>query len=292
MSSSTKTVVMLVCALAIFLIIFHLSRISANEARSNISSNETTQAVFAQATNSSLDSENLTPTITRYEIGQISEMLTETTECILPCWLEITPGKTTWEEAIPLLSRLTDKVTFSQYENWDRAQIILTELPPDVASPYLDAYFYIVDSTVEFIAVYGLRSPDFFILEVLDERNIPTEMYVRTFDQVIEQRLFEIYVEYREDGILFQYSGEGLGIEEDLIEGCVKDLASIWLWDSTTKSDAIKAAEKVNLWQDWEEFISLEKSTSLNVIDIYTQPALLTSDALCISTPRYLWNNE
>lgn len=233
----------------------------------------------------------VTPTEFSYSSTEISTYLRGVPECQLPCWFGIIPGKTSWQEAEKELSRFADNISYKEFEEWDRVEIYVLDLPEEVAIPYLAAYLYIVDSIVEYIVVYGLPQTYYYVGEVLETFETPTQVYLHTLDQVIAYRVFELYLAYEDQGILFAYSEDGIGIAGELIEGCMRGVASISLWDASNDFDAIEASNAFGRGQSFEEFLPIDVATSFDV-EVFSRKFRGIEDTVCLSTPRSIWLND
>jgi len=248
-------------------------------------------------TNTSILMEASTPTaLPNYDEGQrlVQELLENNAGCKLPCWWGITPGKTTWIEARPILEKVS--LFIGGQESGESFSVDLHVLLP---YPYgLDAYlshsYYIKNGVVNYISVFNSDlAPNYNLNNLLTVYGQPSEIWMRTnakAEMGIQNYTVDLF--YQNKGILIEYStGNPLQEIERKLQNCmIKDMATpfIHLWSPEAENLSFQDAKKFIDTTNLPEPKPLLEAAGMDTKTFYETFKNPATD-VCLETPKDLW---
>jgi hypothetical protein len=199
------------------------------------------------------------------------EMVRTNGGCKLPCWLGITPGKTTWGEAYGILAPFAKDIDPQEPEPGNISHVPFSF--PD--STERGAYLTYNKAGV----VFQIETPENIPLpELLTTYGPPSEIRIHaigvyTMDPVGR---FTLVLFYQNQGIMAVYDGENE--KSNFIHICpsyIHEPQFAWLLWSPTEKLTFSDAGKMTLFphspEEEEKYISLEKLTGMDVQTFYAQ---------------------
>jgi len=232
------------------------------------------------------------PTIEAQKL--VKKLLEDNAGCRLPCWWGITPGKTTWVEARPILEKVS--LFIGGQESGETFSVDLHILLP---YPYgLDSYlshsYYIKSGVVSYISVFNSNlAPKYNLHNLLAVYGQPSEIWIRTnakAEMGIQNYTVDLF--YQNKGILIEYStGNPLQEIEGKLQNCmIKDMATpfIHLWSAKDEDLSFQEAKKFIDTTNLPEPKPLLDATGMDVKTFY-QTFKNSETEACLETPKNLW---
>ncbi len=192
--------------------VFLVTSCDTNNTRAKVTTTSTTLMVTPASTEStstlgvptntytlvSATSTRTSPTLSAEEREHlITQLLTEDYQCMLPCWGEIEPGVTTWQDAKLLLEQFAQIYSSQSY-------IYTAEFQYSEKNVVL--VFYVRNNIVEFIAAPRFEYP---LHRLLQDYGEPDEVYFYILDvlPIDTNNPYTVYLFYKEKGIIAEYNG-------------------------------------------------------------------------------------
>jgi len=216
------------------------------------------------------------------------DFLTSDSNCALPCWWNIIPGKTDMRSAI------NELLSFSSYQQVNfphhRTAEFLFEVPESLSSVKLVTVMLTSQgNTVDQIVVTDLKSWKYQIHSLLQTYGVPSSIWIKTYreDYRLPQNTvpFLVALFYRDKGILAVFGEADGQVSGSTIRGCIVGTANLTLWspNQNLTFEDISAPKK---WGD--PIMPLEDVTDINTEDFYNR--FKSGKSLpCIDTPAELW---
>jgi hypothetical protein len=223
----------------------------------------------------------------------VIELLETNAGCRLPCWWGITPGQTTWEEALRFLERFALRISIYLGQDGMYADVYFP-VPREVPYAYnLWQYYMIQEGIVEEIEVYNYDFANHtYLPEFLETYGQPEEVWVRTYrPEHMGNEPFEIALFYPQQGILMNTpGGGGGGVEGNVIRNCLRDMnwPFLYLWSPERQITFAEAEEKYLSGPDSGYFLPLFDATGMTVAEFYENFKDPNTTA-CLETPLDLW---
>jgi hypothetical protein len=219
----------------------------------------------------------------------VIELLDTNAGCRLPCWWGITPGVTTLDEALHILSPFTSLLSIRAFDQYHRATF---RIPFPEEAGTINHTYYVKNNIVEEIEVYNWNyATHTYLPEFLRTYGQPEEVWVRTaHPDVREVGPFELALFYPSQGILMDTpGGGGGGIEGDIIRNCLRDMnwPFLFLWSPEIEITFTEAEEKY-LDPDMGYFLPIYDATGMTVAEFYENFKDPNTTA-CLETPLDLW---
>lgn len=232
-------------------------------------------------TNTSLPSPTLTwtpkPTLPPDQAQEFALKLFKTNGgCQLPCWIGITPGKTTWEEAYAFLATFADYIS-SRNNAQSSVHVVHFKFPNTSYRGVSEtsATIHIKDGGVNSI----MTPQDLSLPDLLSIYGPPSEIRIHaigysTMDPVGR---FTLVLFYQNKGIMAVY--DGTNEKSKIIHICPNQIQGpqqVWLlWSPADNLTFAEAGRQTLLISPYpppaeEDYISLEKLTNLSV-EAFTQ---------------------
>jgi hypothetical protein len=231
------------------------------------------------------------PTLSRDEAYlNMQKLLQDNAGCRLPCWWDITPGKTTWADAEIQLNTFSWLISVDQRS--DDLFIAYAHLPLPKEKGTLSHTYYVEDGIVTIIYAYVFDwMPTLYLSNFLSEYGHPDEIFVRTFrDDENGSRPYEIILFYADLGILMEYSGGNPNENGDKVQNCFEDMYSpfVYIWSSKTPLTSTEAIDKFLDTTNLPYPVPLKEATGVSINEFY-ETYKTPSHTTCLETPRKLW---
>ena len=224
----------------------------------------------------------------------VRDLLENNAGCRLPCWWGITPGKTRWGEARPILEKVS--LFISESESVETFSTDLqVQLPyPYTFAKYMEHSYHVENGIVDYIDVYNFDlAPSYPLPNLLKSYGQPSEIWIRTFSkEEREIQPFLVDVFYQELGILAEY-GTGYPMKEvgGNLQNCrIKEMDSPFLdlWSPETQNLSFQEAKKFIDTTSLPEPKPLLEATGMDVQTFYETFQNSETD-VCLETPKHLW---
>lgn len=197
---------------------------------------ETTQAPTAttEPTATPLPSPTVTPTLSEEEaLAYYQELFRDNGGCELPCWWGISPGVTTEEEMVSIMSWL-DSPWISHYKNELNEEVSeysyiivgppLEEFPLELYYPVYMVRVWVIDGNVAFIVLDGLNVSqdfDYTLFGLFSAFGTPSEIRIQPLVDTWEPT-YDLHIYYYEQGIGISYS-DAFEVNGEELSICFKD---------------------------------------------------------------------
>ena len=171
------------------------------------------------------------PTLHPDEAKQIVvELFSNNGGCDLPCWWGITPGKTTWQEARAILSKINTELGLFQIGDSDVIKVQYALPIPDDYDPYglglFEPFVWIKDYAVIAIGTNTIRIKQDFdnsLPGLLKSFGQPNEIWLSAHPEAPDNHPpYDIDLFYSERGIMLSSTGEA-SIIDDYIQICPQE---------------------------------------------------------------------
>ncbi len=176
-----------------------------------------------------------------YSPDKASQMITDFYEhnpCKLPCWWNITPGKTGWNEAWQFLARFaknqppweTVLKTSVEYPGLMPFEVILYK--HDQNYPNLeDLWFFISIKTftVEYISINTGNVVDYTIPHLLSTYGRPENIYIRGGNSPAGYT-YNLYLDYPQYSFISTHQSISSEEQGNFINTCFQDSTTLFLW--------------------------------------------------------------
>ena len=175
--------------------------------------------------------------------GQIAQLREDNGGCRLPCWMGITPGQTTWQEAEAFFQ------TFSVIENYEPIhtklhdeEIVITghiiHLIPGEDSRVWGAGISDQDGIVSMISVdpVAARSGGFGLSRILDEIGEPDQVYAGFGNFPDVKKAFMMVLYYAKENVFIYYDGVEAEVHDQIVCIQPEDLdLNLFMWSDQSR---------------------------------------------------------
>jgi hypothetical protein len=291
----SNSVIYLLFVTFLFQVVAACSQNAQLEMTETISTIENTEEVFTQTPIPALipsASPKPLPTLSVPEkLDRASELQKTNGGCNLPCWWDITPGITNWEEVARKLVPIASKdITFTIDNN---RRMHYLEFP-SVSRDIIADIFIQKNGVVDVIRTGW----DYSIINFLREYGVPKEVWISSDGIVPGPSLFRIVIFYPERGIMAAYIGQSKLISRhgiDYISICAKDLHSsgpLWLWASDTgkQFEELPIENLTGQSPTSLKFKRIGEYTNLKETNFYSS-MLKDAKSTCLETKADIWPN-
>jgi len=151
------------------------------------------------------------PTLDTVSAQQHVTKLFETNNgCRLPCWWGITPGKTTWEDALKILAPVSLKIEpYYPQRQTSSIYVKIISPTPDLFGQYLPQVYIVENNIVTAIDInsnYDLATFTYF-KTFIHEYELPKQFYIRGYSEpYLDNWLFLLALYYPQQGMILEYS--------------------------------------------------------------------------------------
>jgi hypothetical protein len=227
------------------------------------------------------------PTVTLEDAQtQVGRLMQTNNHCQLPCWWGITPGRTTWKDAVNILAPLAAANIEADIKQ-DPAIISVTiHAPTPEHGAALLQNYGIAGGVVERIDVYNFDfAPFTYFKQFVQEHGIPDEIYLRGYQDVG----FEIALFYPEKGILAVYSHTAEPNGKNLkacFDGAESPYLYLWSADQPMSFDEAQSAFHLQI-QDLPAYRPIKDN--INNFDEFKNSLMELESPSCLQTPTVLW---
>lgn len=238
------------------------------------------------------------PTLTGSDaLEAINAMVVTNGGCQLPCWWGITPGETSWENALIMLSMFAPKIKSSEPNSfsWDgstyhNSVVHYVSYEHSNSRIRREAVIVVLDDIVSRIILRNEIVGEIFdIPNLLAVYGEPINIFIDTFNNtpsgILPFQMVLFYPNHRFVAV-FNFTGNKNG---EYIEVCYKpSTPTVYSW-SSEEDLLVKVAGFSALVQgDWAFSKDLETSTNLDLETFY-QYFINPTSASCLETPSGLW---
>jgi hypothetical protein len=227
-----------------------------------------------------------TPTMANTPTGTLTE---HDGECLLPCWWGITPGITTWEEA---LTKLKDKKS-QMIETEEHYNETESKLPNKLGFVWV---YRRDDGKVNWIDISSKPLDGIQYYDLLAKYGEPSEIFFFTYNNFqtrppwikSNERPANVILYYAGEGILAEYEFFGkLNETTNLITVC-PTLTSQELWLDPKGTKYSQSEINQTVLGNGPDVIKIDEATSISKQEFYTLYKDKTQTK-CFETPSSLW---
>ena len=233
-------------------------------------------------------------------LDEVRYLFDENGGCSLPCWWGIEPGKTTWEEALAILSPLAMEI----FPPWPLggnspslasriAYDILIPVSPDIYPVRLDHRYVVQDDVVQKIELEMGKVARYQLSKILNDLGQPYDVWISTYSMALEGSLpFSAMLYYPQQAVLVHFASEA-EVEGDFVVGCPQDAPAfnLVLWRVEKQYKSFDAVVNDTLWlgsfNDWN-YQRLENVTDIDPASFF-ETFKVAGNTTCIKSKAEHW---
>ncbi len=168
------------------------------------------------------------------KISAVEDLYINHPDCKLPCWGNVTPGETKWEDAKRIFSAYAFRITEQPGRSIDHATVSLKTSDKEIwgSYRYIDNNYFILDGMIDGIEIFiPYYMKEYRISAIMEEYGMPDSAVVWTFPYDVSD--VRMYMMYQSLGIWVTISVEGKQVEEGVVQGCFYEAVPyiIYVWD-------------------------------------------------------------
>lgn len=245
-----------------------------------------------------------TPTRTEFpalspeeRVNELNHLLETNSNCILPCWWGIRPGKTKWEEVSPYLKELASIFQISKSPDNPENQF-LVEMGFEYSMTEKNLYrrfqdYEILDGEIISILISIPEHEAHSLSNFLIDLGPPSEILLDTNPEyyIDGTHMYVVDLFYSEKGVMASTGPLETSFTEDgMIRACYFDIPIIqyYIWDPALDLTHEEVYEYFYFDRKNYPEKQIEEVTDWNVIQFYEVFKEPDQDT-CIETPRDLW---
>jgi len=228
---------------------------------------------------------HLTPMPQPQLLGTLVSLFETNGGCRFPCWWGITPGQTTWEQALEILGPISYNMVLYPLH---KIVSIRGRGPLDVDVLRQD-YSVNDDQIITLIETrLAIKDNAYLLTEMVARYGSPTEIVLGTWSQIVGDKTTSYYALFEDQGFLITYDTKTI-IKDEAVEVCpfMNQGGYLVMWDINSGSFFDWVLKTAYIFSSGKSrHALLGEVTDLSVddfIDIYQQP-----DG-CFDTPRSIW---
>lgn len=222
---------------------------------------------------------------------RVRNLLTSNHNCSLPCWWNITPGKTDIREAINELRRFAGYEKFSINDGTIVSSFSFVSDPSSIE--FVDMILTSQGDTVDQIDITPPHSWKYQLPALLHDYGAPTSIWIRTFKPDYDKmplgypyNAVPVYIVlfYQDKGIAAMFAETTEQTIDSEVHGCFLDIAELALWSPNQQLTFDDISKK---WGNlpYMQIDDATKMTKIDFFDLYKNGEHLP----CIKTPADLW---
>ena len=229
----------------------------------------------------------------------VLELTNENKFCLLPCFWNITPGETEWQNAEAFLS------TFAYRISYGPADGTVSDVPvgdlsiawmyiflPELSNAPFSYAFDVRDGIVTMIDASILPVPNNTLTAILNEYGQPNEIWVLTARAPMNDVLgFRLSLFYAQHHFMLEYGGDGEVVDGN-VRGCLsgeEESLHLVAWspeEELTFAETIEGLHKPRRPIIYD--LPLEEATGMSV-EIFYETFKVANGPICLETPTGLW---
>ncbi len=227
----------------------------------------------------------------------VLELTNDNQNCLLPCFWNITPGDTEWQNAEAFLSTFAYRIsygatdgTFSDVPLGDSFIAWMYLFLPEISNAPFSYAFEIQDGIVSMIDAYILSVPNYTLPVILNDYGQPTEIWLLTANAPMDDVLgFNLTLFYEQHNFMLVYSGDG-EIIDGKVRGCFSGGEDLHLvvWSPEKNLTFVEAVDGLHNPRPIIYDLPLEEATEVSVETFY-DTFRNANEPACIETPIDLW---
>lgn len=233
-------------------------------------------------------------------IPYVDQLFENNFGCQLPCWWDITPGKTTWQNARDFLGKFSEIRESVSPKN---PSILVGEatfrIPQHIFPRELMTHAYVIrDGLVESIEIRALGNVEGYLLsKFLQNYGEPDEVWISTYqnfytNEGVSTLPFMIALFYPGRGILAYTGSNSTSVRNGFVIGCDNNhiLSSLYLWSPEKKMNFDQAARWFRIQSGDMIFYPLDQATTLSTTEFYE--SFRSGEDHCLQSPVDLWPGQ
>lgn len=229
----------------------------------------------------------------------VLELTNDNQNCLLPCFWNITPGETEWQNAEAFLSTFAYRIsygaadgTFSDVPVGDSFIAWMSLFLPELSNAPFSYAFDVRDGIVTMVDASILSVPNNTLPSILNEYGQPNEIWVLTANAPMDDVLgFYLTLFYAQHHFMLGYGGDGEVINGK-VHGCLSGEEESFHLVAWSQEEELTFAETTEgLHKPRRPIIynlPLEEATGMSV-DIFYETFKMANEPICLETPTELW---
>ena len=199
------------------------------------------------------------------------KMILTNGNCLFPCWMGITPGKTTWDEAYAFLATFADHFYYTGGNSYG----VFFKLPKDAPPLYSGAAISVRNGIVESIST----AVNLKLSDLLTSYGMPSEVKIWAigFDTMDPVGSFTLVLFYPDKGILATYTGQNeLGQTIHICPSHITGRLSWFFWDPDQHLTYSEIGRQLLLFNDpfpphEKDYVDLPQAAGMSLETFYQQ---------------------
>jgi len=238
------------------------------------------------------------PTLPPYQAQAMAlNLLKNNGGCLLPCWIGISPGKTTWDEAYAFLSIFADQIPGGK-DDLSNVHTVRFKLSDASYNGGLEtgATIYTDKGVVDRITVFP---EDISLSDLLATYGLPSEIRIHAIGiyTMSPKGRFTLILFYKDKGILAVY--DGINEKSNIIHICPDNIQGpqqIWLlWSPAKEFTFSEAGKQILLFSNppppaEKDYNSLGDVSNLTINDFYQRYKDPKNGKICIEMKAPDWD--
>jgi len=221
----------------------------------------------------------------------VKDLLETNSDCILPCWWGVIPGRTKWDDTYNSLSPIANSVYENKSENSTLTIAAMFFPAPYPLSGEFTQVFQVKNDVVEHIEILPQRFSKYSLPEgLLQEFGNPEMIFLG--GSIDQPQSFQLVLYYPSRGIFALYSNELRPFQQqEILNVCFTEIeikyVDIFLWDPAASfSETLEY-----IFTEYERpFYEIELVTDLTISE-FSNLFKSVSQPDCFQTPSNFWLN-
>lgn len=214
-------------------------------------------------------------------------------DCTLPCWAGITPGRTSWEDAIAIISDVTTPHVATEYSVCRYGNCKSLDWQYEFNGKLYSGLIYEKNKLVYSLYITGEEADRFDVYETLNRYGQPDQILLSASSFTLEgQPTLSAILLYKEKKFIVRYMWWA-EFEGDFIVACgSSSIFSLGIvdvgGDNWTSIEITQAGRQLSIGTTVENFKPISDVSELTETDFY-QLGMQSLENFCISTPVIYW---
>lgn len=229
----------------------------------------------------------------------VLELTNDNQNCLLPCFWNIIPGETEWQNIEAFLSTFAYRIsyeaadgTFSDAPVEDSFVAWMYLFLPELSNAPFSYAFDVRDGVITMVDASILPVPNNKLPAILNEYGQPTEIWVLTANALMDDALgFHLTLFYAQRHFMLGYNGDG-EVVDGKVHGCLsgeEESFHLIAWSpekELTFADTAEGLHKPRRPVIYD--LPLEEATGMRVESFY-ETFKNTEESICLETQTNLW---
>jgi len=225
---------------------------------------------------------------------RVFELTKSNTDCQLPCWWGIEPGKTSWASTYEILAPISSEEVNIYNISGDKSFSAGFEIYVDNHKTIQEYMVY--NNVVDFLEIRFNGSASYTLSDLITSYGAPEEVWISTINQDVQGAVpFDLLLGYPRKGILVYFHSMDAKVKGKQVQKCYNKENAIVLdlWDPDRKENIEQISTEAPMFPGmiaFDKFQRLEATTELDIKkfgEIFRVPNHIT----CLNTPTKFWKS-